>query len=88
MPQVHVLAARSWAQRCELCVRDGTGERERPTRHPGREKEQGARHQRRHLRWSEEDAAADHIGDDDRCRIEWTEPTRQNGRVFPGRLGR
>ena len=77
--QVDVLAAGPRPQRGQLRVGHRAGERQRPGGQPGEEEEGRMRHGRRDLRRREEDAAADDVGDDDRCRVERPEPAFEGG---------
>src|SRR6185436_18842055 len=79
-PQIDVLTARAGPQRRELRVGHRAGEGKRAARHPRGEEEHRVGHEHRDLRWREEDAAADDVGDDDGGGVERTETPLERGR--------
>ena len=77
--EVHVFAAGSRSQRGELGIRHRAGKRERAAGQPRRQKQPRIWNVGRDLSRKEENAAADHIGNDDGRRIVGTEAPLQRG---------
>lgn len=80
LPQVDVLAARTRPERRQFRVRHRAHEREGAAGEPDGQHRPRVADKLRHENRDEEDAAADHVRDNDRGRVERTEPAVERGR--------